>query len=112
MNSIMKEMKELIHEHMRLSLKSSGSSTNKVERCILKEVSILSKDIDESIRYIVEDCNADEYGFLSRILPDLIKHTNDKRFIDCFKRLEEKYTTEFYCYFVDCAIKEAEKLLI
>ena len=48
MNSIMKEMKELIHEHMRLSLKSSGSSTNKVERCILKEVSILSKDIDES----------------------------------------------------------------
>lgn len=112
MNNITKEMKKLIHKHMRLSLKSAGCRTNKVERCILKEVSIMSKDIDESIRYIKEDCNADEYGFISRILPDLIKHTNDERFIDCFRSLEEKYTNEFYCYFVDRAIEEAEKLLV
>ncbi|MDO4176691.1 MAG: hypothetical protein Q4D99_04355 [Bacillota bacterium] len=101
--SITKKLNKATTEHLRNSLKARAS--------FIKLLYLLTGNIDESIRFIKEECNADQYGFLASLLPELIKRTNDVRFINCFEELEEKYTNEFYCYFVDKRIEEAKEYL-
>ena len=99
---ITKEMRLLIDEHVRILEDNGGTWSEELGKCYLKEVEVLMRDIDESIRFLDEYCTAEECGCLSELLLELTKRTGDDRFLNCFINLRCKYRDEIeYAYISD-----------
>lgn len=51
---------------------------------------LLSKDINQTIEFL-DGCTENEAYWLSEVFEDISYKVNSKAFIDCLKRLEEKF---------------------
>lgn len=70
-----------------------------------------SEHIAETIKFIKEDCSADEFSTLSEIFDDIAQKTNSKDFIDVLKETAKKFPEEFAKYNIQGAIESAEGYL-
>ena len=83
-----------------------------IERCWKKEVEILAEDIPSTINYLISDCTADEYSWISEIIEDLASKTQSRELIDCYKSLMKKFPEECEKYNIAGSIEYAEAELI
>ncbi|GIP58306.1 hypothetical protein MKX50_01615 [Paenibacillus sp. FSL W8-0186] len=51
---------------------------------------LLSRDIDQTIEFL-DSCTEEEIYWLSEVFEDISYKVNSRAFIDCLKRLENKY---------------------
>lgn len=98
--SITRPISELVQKQIRIVRANGGMWTEELSDCYLEEVDLLMQDIDESIRFLKEDCTSEEGGYLSELLPELTKRTKDDRFLNCFKYLECRYRNEEHWYYI------------
>lgn len=109
--SITKEIRELVQKQIGLVDEYYGMWTEELGNCYLEEVALLMRDVDESIRFLKEDCTGEESGYLSELLPELTKRTKDDRFLNCFKILESRYRDEeSWCYITDGVLLMKSKI--
>ena len=104
---ITKEMILLIDEHVRILEDNCGTWSEELGKCYLKEVEVLMRDVDESIRCIREECTGKECGYLSELLLELTKRTGDDRFLNCFRELDKKYRKDPDNYYLTDGIEAA-----
>ncbi|EPI46997.1 hypothetical protein [Gardnerella pickettii] len=62
-----------------------------VEMCDKEEIQILSEDIPSTIKYLQNQCTADEFFWISEIIDDLAAKTQSREIVECYKNLREKY---------------------
>lgn len=79
-----------------------------VEQCHKKLVSLFVENIDESIKFLDNDCTADQFSWLSEVFDDIAKITQSHAFIDALKRLSSKYPEETKTYNILSFIESAE----
>lgn len=65
-----------------------------IEQCWKEEIDILSKDIDETINFLQNECTADEFSWLSEVFDDVSEKVQNREFVDCLYRVAEKYPDE------------------
>lgn len=109
--SITKEIRELVQKQIRLLDENYGMWTEELSDCYLEEVALLMRNVEESIRFLKEDCTSEEGGYLSELLPELTKRTKDDRFLKCFKSLECRYRNDEYWYYITDGVFVAEDYL-
>lgn len=79
-----------------------------VERCWKREIEILSEDIPSTIEFLLTECTADEYSWISEVIDDLAAKTQNRELIICYKSLMEKFPEECKRYNIAGSIEYAE----
>lgn len=61
-----------------------------IQECWNRMVDILSKDIHATVAYL-ESCSEEDIYFISEIFEDVSEQLQSKEYIDCLRRLDEKF---------------------
>ena len=101
------KFREVIRERSEMSDEWSFG----IEQCWKKEIEILSQDIPSTIEYLKNECTADEYGWISEIIDNLVENTQSKEIIGAYKNLMIKYPDEYKKHNISSSIKFAEDAL-
>lgn len=101
------KFREVIRERSEMSDEWSFG----IEQCWKKEIEILSQDIPSTIEYLKNECTADEYGWISEIIDDLVESTQSKELVEVYKNLMIKYPDEYKKHNISSSIKFAEDAL-
>ena len=75
------------------------------------ETDLLSKDINETIEFLDNDCTADEFSWISEIFEDIAERTQSKEYIECLYRVAKKFPEECAVYNIYGSIKIAEEYI-
>lgn len=82
-----------------------------VERCCNEEIEILTRDMDETIRYLENDCTDVEFVLLSEVFDDVAAKTQNREFVECLYRVAQKFPEKCKEYYVDRVLRYAEGAL-
>ena len=82
-----------------------------VEQCRKRELEILAEDISSTIEYLLTECTAEEYSWISEIIEDLAELTRSEELIECYKSLMPKFPEECERYHIAEFVESAENIL-
>lgn len=65
-----------------------------IEQCWEEETEILSRNIDDTICFLENECTADEFSWLSEVFDDVAEKTKSREFVDCLYHFADRYSEE------------------
>ena len=106
----------MITEEIRAAIKERAATDDEwaygVQKCCNKEIEILSRNMEDTIRFLENECTADEFSWLSEIFDDVTEKTQSQAFVDCLYKVAKKYPLETKKYYIDRVIQFAEETLL
>lgn len=78
---------------------------------ILAEIKLLSRDLQDTIRFLDEDCTADQLSWISEIADSVSENLQSWDFIDALHRAAERFPEETQKYNLISAFSWAEDAL-
>ena len=106
--SLASELREVLKLRDEVEERSQGNDYYSIQQCCKKEISLLTADMDETIRFLDTECTGDEYVWLSEVFDDVAEITQSRRFIEALYRLADKYPEETKEYNILSFIESAE----
>lgn len=82
-----------------------------VKQCWEEEIKILSRNIDDTIAFLENDCTADEFSWLSEVFDDVAEKTQSRAFVDCLYKVAKKFPDECKEYHIDRVLEFSEGAL-
>lgn len=76
-----------------------------------KEIKIVTEDINETIKYLKNECTSEEFVLLSEIFREIIEICPSKEFVDELYNLAKKYPEDTKKYNVMNFIEEVDNYL-
>lgn len=101
----------VIKERQRIAEECQDEWDYGIKQCWKQEIELLSEDIPSSIAFLVEECSAEEFSWISEVIDDIVEKTQSREFLDCYKKLAVKYQDECKEYNIAGSIKIAEDIL-
>ena len=105
----------MITEEIRLLLKKREDtfeeSAYDIEQCWKEEIELLSRDIDDTIAYLENDCTGEEFSWLSEVIDDVAEKTQSRPFVDCLFRVAKKFPKECKEYRIYTVLEICEGVL-
>lgn len=83
-----------------------------VKKCWDKEIEILSRNMDDTIYFLENDCTGEEFAWLSEIFDDVAEKTQSREFVNCLYKTAQTYPQETKEYHIDQIIRYAEGTLL
>lgn len=74
-------------------------------------VNLISNNITDSINYVLEQCTASEFSWLSEIFEEIVEKTLSQEFINALYITAKKYPIETKKYHIDDAIVSTQERL-
>jgi hypothetical protein len=105
------KFREIIKERIRISEECNDEWDYGIENCWKQEIEILTEDIPSSIQFLMNECTADEYSWISEVIDDVVEKTNSHEFVECYKNLRNKFPEEYSKYNIMGSIEYAEAML-
>jgi hypothetical protein len=106
----------MIADEIRTVLKKRSETDDEwtygVEQCWQKEIEILSRNMDETISFLENDCTADEFSWLSEVFDDVAEKTQSRLFVDALHRVARKFPEECKKYYIDRVLQYADGALL
>ncbi|MBQ7529859.1 hypothetical protein IJT10_08200 [bacterium] len=106
----------MITEEIRAAIDKRISTNDEwaygVEQCYKEEINILSRNIEDTINFLENECTADEFSWLSEVFDDVAQKTQSRKFVSCLNKIANKFSEECKKYRIDRAIQYAEEALI
>lgn len=106
----------MITEEIRAAIKERAATNDEwdygVRKCWNKEIEILSRNIEDTIYFLENDCTEEEFSWLSEIFDDVAEKTQSRAFVDCLYKVAKKYPQETQKYHIDHVIQYAEGALL
>ena len=103
----------VISERYRLSVVNSGEWDYQIQLCWDRLTELLTRNMDDTIRFLDNECRADQFAWMSDVYDIVAKETKSKAFVDALHRLEAKYPEEVedadLRYMIGLAEKEITK---
>lgn len=105
----------MITEEIRKSLSKRIATDDEwvygVDLCCNEEIEILSRNIEDTITFLENDCTADEFSWLSEVFDDVAEKTQSRAFVDCLYKVSKKFPDECTEYHIDRVLEFAEGAL-
>ncbi len=105
------ELREVFIDLDKYESDTEGTWDWGVEKCRQKEVELLTADMNETLRYLDNECTADEFAWISEVFDDVAEITQSRRFTEVLRRLAEKYPEETKKYNILSFIESAEAVI-
>lgn len=106
--NLVEELREVFKLRDQIETISQGNDYDGIQKCWDREVSLLTADMNETLRYLEEECTADEFSWISEVFDDVIEITQSRRFIEALRKLAVKYPEETKKYNIISFIDSAE----
>ena len=90
---------------------SRGEWDEEIDRCRQELTDVLLTDVPSSIAFLMDECTADEYSWISEVLDDIAAAPGGKSFIMNYKKLLRKFPEEVEKYNIANIIQEAEDII-
>ena len=74
-------------------------------------MAILEADMPGTVHFLLNECTADEYSWISEISSDITQQTRSVEFVQALHQLSKKYPEETSKFNIGFFIEEAEALL-
>lgn len=84
------EIREVLAKRKALHPEDSFAA----EKCWDEEISIMCRDIDQTIDFMRNRCTGEEYAWLSEVFEEVQEQTKSEEFRACLCDLTEKYPEE------------------
>ena len=105
----------MITDEIRASITKRAATDDEwdygVKQCWEEEIEILSRNIDDTIAFLENDCTADEFSWLSEVFDDVAEKTQSRAFVDCLYKVAKKFPDECKKYHIDRVLEFAESAL-
>lgn len=62
-----------------------------VKQCWKEKIELLSRNINNTIIFLENDCTAEDFSWLSEVFEEVAKITQSHAFVDCINRVAKKY---------------------
>lgn len=82
-----------------------------VKQCWKEEVELLSRDINDTISFLENNCTDEEFSWLSEIFEDVAKRTQSREFVNCLHCIAEKYPNICRKYHIDLVLQCADNAI-
>lgn len=106
----------MITDEIRKAIKKRAETDDEwtygVELCWKEEIDILSRNIEDTIKFLENDCTAEEFSWLSEIFDDVAEKTQSKTFVECLFEISNKFPDEYRIYHIDKVLHYAKDTLI
>lgn len=83
---IKEDMMRIIEERKKKHIEDDYG----IQECWEKMIDILSVDVQRTVVYL-EDCTQEELYYISEIFEDISQKLQSQMFIECLRKLDEKY---------------------
>ena len=84
------EIKAIVAERKRISEETQDNWDDDIKMSWDRIVAIFTKDLDEGIRVLENECEPDEIYWISEIFEDIAAKTQSKEFIAAIHRIQDK----------------------
>ena len=105
----------MIAEELRAAIKKRKATCDEwdygVQKCCDEEIEILSRNMEETIAFLENECTADDLIWISEVCDDVVDKTQSREFVDCLYRIAKKYSSETKGYSIVESIEFAESIL-
>lgn len=105
------KFREIIRHREYVSEISQDEWYDEIERCWNEEIRVLSEDIPSTIDFLQNECTPDEYSWISEVIDDLVRKTQSRELVECYKNLMTKFPEECKMYNIAGSIEFAEAAL-
>ena len=105
------EFRRTLRERDRVVYTACDEWDSGIERCLEKEFKILTEDVPSTIRYLENDCTAEEFVWIGEVLPDVVRYTRSRDLLDSYRNLSQKYRDESGAFDIQKIIQSAEQQL-
>lgn len=109
--NIKEKMKTIISERERISIETQDEWDYGIEQCRKKEIEILSNDITDTISYLLNECSANEFSWISEVFDEVAEKTQSSEFINTLYKLVLKFPEETKKYNLISCVESAKSLL-
>ena len=82
-----------------------------VGKCWKQEVEILSRNMNETIDFLLNDCTEDEFSWISEVCEEVTEKTKSADFVKALHFLAEKYPEETEKYNIMSFINTCDLIL-
>ena len=83
----------------------------RTEKAWEEETELLSRNMEETIRFLENECTDDEFIWLSEVFDDIARKSQSRAFIDCLYAVVRKFPEEDQKYNLTHHIEDAESWL-
>ena len=101
------ELREILERRSKLH----PNDDFRTEKAWEEETELLSRNMDETILFLENECTADEFSWISEVFDDVVSRTQSKEFIQALYRVAKKFPEECEAYHVLDSIRFAESYL-
>ena len=84
------EIREVLARRMALHPEDSSAT----EKCWEEEISIMSRDVNQTIDFMENRCSGEEFVWLSEVFEEVQEQVQSERFRQCLLSVAEKYPVE------------------
>ena len=106
----------MITDEIRASITKRAATDDEwdygVKKCWQEEIEILSRNIDDTIVFLENDCTADEFSWLSEVFDDVAEKPQSRAFVDCLYKVAKKYPETCKEYYIDRVLVYCEGALL
>ena len=85
------EVKEILAKRKLIDDEHDYENDYEIEKCCKSLIDILSKDEDKTIE-VINQLDETEILYLSEVFEDISERLQSEKYINCLKRIGEKYT--------------------
>ena len=82
-----------------------------LEQCQERETDLIRAHIDEAVSFLLQDCTAEEFSWLSEIFEDVAWRSRSQVFVQAIRALLAKYPETSNQYYIEHNVSEAERIL-
>lgn len=105
----------MITEEIRIVLKRRKATfvecDYEIEQCWKEEIEILSRNIEDTISYLENECTGEEFIWLSEVIDDVAEKTQSRPFVDCLFKVAKKFPEECKEYRIYTVLELCEGVL-
>ena len=67
-----------------------------IEQCCKKEIEILTRNIDETIYFLRNECTYDEFEWITEVTDEIDEILQSEAFLKCIHEINEKFVNQGY----------------
>lgn len=83
---------EILREREKIWLDSFDLETDRLHSVWNKLENLIIKNMTETISFLRNECNEDEFRWMSEVFENVVKSTQNHEFVNCIEYLENKFS--------------------
>ena len=111
MSAIKERMEKIYAARQKMFEDTQDEWDYVIQKIVNEEIDILCEDMNETVRYLNEECTEDGFSWIREVMEDVAEKTQSLEFVEALYTLAEKYPEETKKYNIMPCIEGSKGVL-